>query len=149
MTHKNLFLISLLFAFFGIQSINAQVDNHYDTTFYQGWAEGTWGENYWQGRVIPDSTIPRTNGIFGVMYVATDDGGDGIYHDLGRNFTWQPDNVNYIYGNDLPEYPDEGDRIKYSANYDGYEFLITNNGSYVRFSSCEYVTIHIAFIFYY
>ena len=148
MKTKSFFLLVLI-AFFGIQSINAQVDNHYDTTFYQGWAEGTWGENYWQGRVIPDSIIPHADGIFGVMYVATDDGGDGIYHDLGRNFTWQPDNVNSINEHVMSEFPDEGDIIRYRANYDGYEFLQTNNGAYVRCSSCEYVTIHIAFIFYY
>src|SRR5574344_1731808 len=106
MTHKNLFLISLLFAFFGIQSINAQVDNHSDTMFYQGWADGLWWESFWEGHTSSLTILPLTPGeVFGVMYLASDDGGEGIYHDLGRNVVWTAGDGKYIYQHEMAGYP--------------------------------------------
>ena len=134
MTQKRYLLISLFFAFFGIQSINADyTDDQGRRIIWEGYALGSSMENFWQGVVTPNAPlILETEETYGLLYVAADDGGDGIYHDAGLNFHWIPDGENYIYYHYTPDFLDEGDKIRYTLEYDGFEILKTDNGIYLR-----------------
>ena len=137
-------MVSLLFAIFGIQSINAQSDDPLDHVVYQGYAVGHWIESYWEGTIcynIQDpSSLPdlEENVIYGIMYVESSDGGDGIYHDMGRNFQW----INY----DAEDA--DGYFIEYQMFDDGLSVIKTPTGYLLRGSYFSFDTTGVSLIIY-